>query len=756
MSDPTEVQLLRERDQAVALLQATLSTIPLYVARLDRQCRMLFLNKTRPSRPTEEYLGTSVLDWIPRIHAESYRRCVEEVFTTGEPRRLLFDISQPDEGFIWLDVHFGPLARDGEVVEVIVAASDVTEHRELDRRLRVGVELAQLVIWEWVWPDDVIEVISGTPRIAPPGQGLSSFLEQVHPEDRPRMTELIEAARSRLEPIRTDFRMIAEDGSVHWTTIHGEPRRDANGAFAGMLGASLDLTERKQAELGLARSEARLSQAIEAADLVLWEHESDTGAMSVTGAIWTLGTPPTRIEDWRRRIHPDDLPAALDIWEASHDGRLDLWSLRYRVQVGEHWRWFEDRGRVVERTSSGTRRVGRGTLIDVTAQITGERERRELQRRLDQGEKLQSLGRLAGGVAHDFNNLLQVVLGNLSLLEHDIATLPEVQQIQEAAGRAAELTRQLLTFGRVVEIDRESVDVNQAMERLVTMLRRLFPEDIGVDFIPGRQLGQVLGDPGRIDQVFMNLCLNARDAMPDGGRLTIETEQVLIDGEYVRRHPWAQPGRYVLTTVSDTGAGMPSDVVDKVFEPFFSTKEVGRGTGLGLATAYGIVEQHGGMIHVYSEEGVGTCFKVYLPLAERKAADVGTKLTPRVPTGVETVLVAEDEPGVRKLVRHLLERAGYEVYTASDGAAALRLFESKIDRIDLVLFDAVMPRMSGRDALLAIRKLRPDVPALLMSGYSAATLSGTFAKDNAVRILPKPFDPTVLLRAVREALETSG
>ena len=296
----------------------------------------------------------------------------------------------------------------------------------------------------------------------------------------------------------------------------------------------------------------------------------------------------------------------------------------------------------------------------------------------------------------------------------------------------------------------ESVELNAVVEGFATLVRRLLPANIQTDVIAGAGLPKLQVDPFQLEQLLMNLALNARDAMPDGGRLTIETEQVVVNGDYRRVHPWAKPGRYLLMTVSDTGAGMAPEVLARVFEPFFSTKPAGEGTGLGLAMVWSIVQQHDGMIHGYSEVGMGTSFKVYFPAAEQIASRVGTKIVGPVPGGVESILVADDAPPVLQLLQRVLEGAGYQVVAVADGAEAVRAAATR--KFDLYLMDAVMPRMDGRQACERIRATQPGARFLFASGYGSDALPVAFLRDMAVDAIAKPLDPDTLLRAVRAAL----
>jgi two-component system cell cycle sensor histidine kinase/response regulator CckA len=381
-------------------------------------------------------------------------------------------------------------------------------------------------------------------------------------------------------------------------------------------------------------------------------------------------------------------------------------------------------------------------------------ERAELQAQLTQRQRLESLGLLAGGVAHDINNLLTVIRMSASMIGDGPLTASQradLEQIKDADRSATQLTQSLLMLGQKQPLSVQTVDINTVIDSFVTLVRRLVPANIATDFVAGAALPKLQLDPVQLEQVLMNLALNARDAMPHGGRLSIETEQVLINGDYRRAHPWARAGRYVLLSVSDTGMGMPPDVIERVFEPFFTTKPSGEGTGLGLAVTWGIVQQHGGMIQCYSELGLGTSFKVYLPAAEQIATQVETKLVGRVPGGSERVLIADDQPHVLRLLKRVLEGAGYHVTTATDGAEAVAAAIS--GAFDLYLFDAVMPRMNGREACERIRQREPAARFLFASGYGADALPVSFLKDLGVEMIPKPLHPDTLLRRVRAVLD---
>jgi two-component system cell cycle sensor histidine kinase/response regulator CckA len=398
-----------------------------------------------------------------------------------------------------------------------------------------------------------------------------------------------------------------------------------------------------------------------------------------------------------------------------------------------------------------------GAILDITDRKRAAEENAALQNQLRQSQKVEAIGQLAGGIAHDFNNLLTIIQGNsqLSLMDlHEGDPLrANIEEIRDAAKRAADLTRQLLAFSRKQILEMQVLDLNQVLQRLDKMLRRVIGEDIELTMFLPELIWKVKADPGQMEQVVMNLSVNARDAMPEGGKLTIETANVELDEDYAKRHIAVQPGRYVMLSVSDNGVGMSPEVRERIFEPFFTTKEKGKGTGLGLSTAYGIVKQSGGNIWVYSEPGQGTTLKIYLPQVDEPLEEMKEEVVKEISRGHETILIVEDEDAVRKLAVRVLKRQGYKVLEAPDGGKALMLCEAYKEPIHLILTDVVMPGMSGSKLTDRLKAIHPEAKTLYMSGYTDNAILHHGILEPGTNFIQKPFTVESLPRKVREVLD---
>jgi PAS domain S-box-containing protein len=429
------------------------------------------------------------------------------------------------------------------------------------------------------------------------------------------------------------------------------------------------------------------------------------------------------------------------------------------LALSGQWRHILKDGRLIEvEVASHTISYGgRQAVLSVLQDIT---QRKQLEEQLRQSAKMEAVGMLAGGIAHDFNNLLTIINGYSHIL---LNALPKadpshsaVEQIMKAGERAATLTRQLLAYSRRQVLQPKLLDLNQLLTGMEAMLRRLIAEDIELRFTPGREIGQVNADPGQIEQVVMNLAVNARDAMPRGGILTIETSNVELDEHYRFTHPAAKPGKYVALVVGDNGLGMDAETRAHLFEPFFTTKAQGQGTGLGMTTVFSIVKQSGGGVDVYSEPGKGTSVKVYLPCIDQPVMTEMESPVAKLARGSETILLVEDEDQVRKLVRDTLRGEGYKVLDAPSAAEARRIAGAYKHPIHLLIADVVMPKEGGRELAAGLTARRPAMKVLFMSGYTDQAVVNSGLPTGESAFIQKPFIPAALSRKVREILEGNG
>jgi two-component system cell cycle sensor histidine kinase/response regulator CckA len=538
--------------------------------------------------------------------------------------------------------------------------------------------------------------------------------------------------------------------AVRWTVV-----RDVEGRPKSILAINTDITEQKQVVETLRAAEERMRFALQNADVGIWDLDYATGVMGWSEILETQfglrpGTFGGTFEAFLDLVHPRDRESVSDVVAKAMKSGADFSYFHRVIWPDDTMRWLSGAGRILL-GQHGEPIRGVGIYQDLTARHT-------LEAQFNQAQKMEAIGRLAGGVAHDFNNLLTVILGFCELLLADRGPddpgRADITEIQLAGTRAAGLTRQLLSFSRRQIIEPTRFDLNAMTAALQPMLARLIGEDVAIvlDLCP--QLAAVRADRGQVEQVVLNLAVNARDAMPKGGTLTIGTAHVELDEDYAAAHLGVTAGSYLALTVSDTGTGMTSPVLARLFEPFFTTKEIGRGTGLGLATVHGIVTRSGGSVEVASELGRGTSFKVYFP---RDFAAAGIVDAPnavaRLSSGAETVMVVEDADGLRALVAKVLQRQGYTVLVAANSAQAIQLFDQN-PSIDVLLTDVVMPGGSGPDLTKELIKRRPTLKVVYMSGYTDDAIVHHGVLEPGIIFLHKPFTAEALGRKIREALES--
>jgi PAS domain S-box-containing protein len=549
-----------------------------------------------------------------------------------------------------------------------------------------------------------------------------------------------------------EARLRHRSGKDVWVAVSAGPLYSAEGSFRGTLAMFTDITERKLAEIALREADARFAAFMENLPAVAVIRD-EQGVYVTTSRSYerSFGKAPAElIGKTPYDVFPPEVARQLldDEQAVLREGCAQQFTQFVPGADGKTRELLTDKFVL---TDEQGRRYVASIAVDLTAQ-------RGLEAQLRQSQKMEAIGRLAGGVAHDFNNMLAVILGYTEVLSwrRDLPkdALDLLLQVHNAGQRAAALTRQLLAFSRRQIVAPQDLDMGEAVSSSSTMLRRLIGEDIELETVLSHTPARIHADPSQVEQILWNLVVNARDAMPTGGKLTIETQNVLFDEVYAQQHVGAAPGAYVLLAVSDTGVGMNAATRERIFEPFFTTKEQGMGTGLGLATVFGIVQQSNGYVQVYSEPGQGTTFKVYFPRIDVPDDAPATSAPPvSLPAGSETVLLVEDEEIVRAVARRVLEQAGYTVLEAATGQEALQILAHHTGPVDLVVSDVVMPHMSGRELVEQLKASWPHLRALLMSGYTddAVVRHGILSAETA--FIQKPFTASDLAHKVRDTLD---
>jgi len=549
----------------------------------------------------------------------------------------------------------------------------------------------------------------------------------------------------------------ADDGRRILLYVTKMPMYDPDGVLIGIMGVGRDITELRQAEEAVKENQTLLRFALEGTNDGLWDVRLGNGETFMSPRGWEIlgygeDVEKPLLEVWSDLVHPEDLPATRERLAAHLEGRAGSFEVEQRLRTESgNWKWVLSRGKVVERDAEGTPTRMTGTHSDIT-------ERRQLEAQLHQAQKMESVGRLAGGVAHDFNNMLGVIIGRAALAMLDSGLSQSVRvhlvEINQAAERSADLTRQLLAFARRQPIAPKVIDMNDTIAAMLKMLQRIIGEDIQLLWQPEARLWPVKMDTSQLDQIMANLCVNARDAIDDVGRIFIETGTIAIDRDFCHTHLEVVPGNYVWVSVSDNGRGMDKETLSHIYEPFFTTKGVGEGTGLGLATVYGAVKQNDGFINVYSELGRGTTFTIYIPQFLGMQEEGGQALPALpLPRGNETVLLVEDEPAILKMAELILVNQGYHVLTAGATADALNLAREHAGAIDLLITDVIMPDMNGRDLAIALMAFCPNLRPLFMSGYTSDVIAHHGILADGVHFIQKPFSMHQLAGKVREVLD---
>jgi PAS domain S-box-containing protein len=696
----------------------------------------------------------------PERRSEFVRRMQED----GVVRDFQFQAYRRDGGTFWISENVRAVrANDGNVLYYEGTAEDITERKRVEEALVFERYLLHSLMDNV--PDNIyFKDTAG--RFTRANQAVARRFGLASPSDLLGKTDFdffSQEAASRFfadeqAVIRTGQPVVAKeemelwpDGHVTWASTTTMPFRDPQGCIVGIFGVSRDISGFKRMEQALRASEARYHSLVENLWQCVFLKDRARRFVTVNKAFCqVLGRSPEEIlgrsDD---AFYPEALSQkyrADDEWILNTGQRLEL----------DEESLIAGRRRTV-RTVKTPVLDDQGQIIGVLGSFWDVTEQRALEAQLRQAQKMEAVGQLASGVAHDFNNLLTAILGNVALLSADVATSDPKYELlraaEKAGSRAAELVQHLLGFSRQTLLNLEPLNLNAAVQEMVEILKRTIDPRIHIQLKGAEGLGLVQADPGQINQVLMNLCLNARDAMPEGGRLVLETDNVQLDDEYARLHLEARAGEFVRLRVSDTGKGIPADVLPRIFEPFFTTKKAGEGTGLGLAMVFGIIKQHQGWLDCYSEVGHGTRFDIYLPRARQELRALPTKTASvGAVSGSETILLVDDEALVRNLARTILQRHGYRVLLSEDGQQALEIYRRGLGRIDLVILDLTMPQLSGRETLQQLRLLDPNVRVVLCSGYTVEHVN-QLASEGFCGFVNKPYRPEELARTVRTVLD---
>lgn len=763
---------------------------------INRQCeKLLHITRNEVRYKTDK-------DFYPEELADAFQANDRKVLKAKIP--LEFDESIPHKDGLrhYLSIKFPLFDSKGAVYAICGISTDITERKRMEELLRniaegivaktgkaffqsLVLQIAEMLNVDYVMVckliperneletialyahgaimDNIVYPLAGTPDEKVLEKGLLTYYEnpqQQFPEDH-SLGEMgvksymgIPLTDSSKHPL--GLLVIMGKKELKEVELAGSLLK----IFAGRASAEL---ERERAEKTLQESEARLSEAERIARIGSWEWNIIKNKMYCSDEVFRIfGLSPQEFgvtyEAFLSHVHPDDREfVRKSVDEALYERKP--YDIEYRVTLKDNTICFIHAKAIVLFDNMGIRPVRMvGMLQDITKNKQAEEEQSRLREQLERVSRLESVGKLAGGIAHDFNNILTVISGYGQLLSKELKNddqLKEyVKKIITSAERAVQLTQGLLAFGRKQISDQKPVEINELIKSSESLMRRLLGEDIELTISLVDRKCVVMADSGQMDQVLMNLATNARDAMPHGGEIIIHTNIIELDNEYRKTHGYGEIGKYFLLSFSDTGEGMDEETRKRIFEPYFTTKDVGKGTGLGLSIVYGIVKQHNGYINAYSEPGEGTSFKIYLPLIESEVEEKGPETQTLTTGGTETILLAEDELEVRNLVKTVLERNGYKVIEATDGEDAIRKFTEHKDEINLLVFDVVMPKKSGKDAYDAIKKVKPEIRTLFMSGYSEDIIHkrGVII-EKGLTYATKPILPTELLKIIRELLD---
>lgn len=790
-----------ERDQAQALLRSFVEAAPGVMYAKDRQGRLLIGNSGTTEligRPPEEYVGRTDAELLADpAQAAAVMATDERVMASGRSEQLEEEVSFPDGRRAWWLSTKAPLRNDdGEIIGLVGTSLDITDRKsaeadrlDLEERYRLAAQATNDAVWDWrmadghvVW-NEALSSLFGHSMVETSAQW---WLDHIHPEDRARIDRNIHAV---IDGDGTtwngEYRFRRADGSYAAVLDRGAVLRDGDGRPLRMIGAMLDLSGRKAAEAALAEGEERLRLATEAGDLGLWDLDLVQNILlwpARTKAMFGISSDAeVTFDDFRTGLHADDRAETLAALEACADPqRRANYDVEYRTVGKEDGivRWVAAKGRGIFEAGRCVRMLG--VVIDITARKDADARLRELNEQLEarvraevaermrvedalrQSRKMEAVGQLSGGIAHDFNNMLATVIGPLDLLalrigDSDARAVRYIEMALDGAQRAAQLTQRLLAFSRQQPLQPVAVDVNHLVAGMTDLLVHSLGSSVILETVLGGGQWWTHADANQLENVILNLAVNARDAMPGGGRLQLQTSNCQIDLAAVAEHGGIPTGDYVRIAVTDTGSGMPADVMARAFDPFFTTKPVGQGTGLGLSQVYGFVQQSNGHVRLQSTPGAGTTVVIYLPrlLAEVDALPAAaTVAAPLSGGGAEQILVVDDDAAVRAFSVDALSELGYQVLSADGAASALPLLQAH-PNIALLFTDVVMPGVNGRQLADQALARHPHLKVLFATGNSRNALVDDGVLDANVQLIGKPFTIGELATRVRAVLSSS-
>ena len=700
------------------------------------------------------------------------REAVEVCRVEGTPYELEVEVVRADGEIRYcIDSGQAEIGPDGQIDSLVGSLQDVTERRkaekslrESERKFRSLVEQAAEMLFLHDIKGHLLDVnkqaenLTGYTR----DELLSMTVFELDPDakDRNDMERFWQKLHPEDPPVTIEVYHQRKDGSVYPAEVTLSKVTLADGEY--IMGLARDITERREAEEGLLQQRFMLARTESIAHVGSWEWDISRDQVTWSDELFNImgldlaeGAPS--FAEHSRILLPEDMQRLRKAVEACGTDKIP-----YEIEL----RAIRTNGEIRYCLASGRAETGPdgqvcrlvGFLQDITDRKQAEEEREQLQSQLKQAQRMESVGRLAGGVAHDFNNMLSVILGYTEMAKEEVSPdqplYANLEEIMTAANRSRDITRQLLAFARKQTISPVVLDIDKIISGMINFLDRLIGEDIEIDWQPGDGLWPIMMDPSQIDQIMINLCVNARDAIGGDGKIIIKAGNATLDKTYTASHPDFIPGEFVLLAVSDDGCGMDKEILDKIFEPFYTTKDMAVSTGLGLATVYGIVKQNKGNIKVNSEAGKGTTVKIYLPCHKGDVGETSLETETALKQGHGmTVLLVEDELSIMKMAEKMLKKLDFQVLAAASPNEALRLADENIGEIQLLITDVVMPGMNGRDLADQLKVLCPDIKILFMSGYTADVIADRGVIDDSMNFIQKPFSMQDLAVKARSALD---